>query len=231
MRTIPREVRNFQKIKSNFILTEKQKAIALGTLLGDGSLNKRGNDYRLHIKHSKNQLFFVEYKHSVFSSIVTMPINIFSQKVKDKFYEFAEFVTLTHPEFTKLHQLFYRNGKKSITTELCSQITNPLSIAIWFMDDGSCDNSGVIFNTQCFELSEIKMLQNLFATKFNLQTTYRRNKKGWVIYVPKNSLPILQNLIGKYILPEFFYKLVPYNEKSNPVETTCRTPTISGVMI
>lgn len=110
MRTTPREV--CQQKKNAFVLSRIQKSVLVGTILGDGGIRYRGNDCRLHIKHSINQFELVQYKHHVFSSITTMPIRVFSQPVGTKLYGFAEFVTLTHPVFTAYHNLFYPQGKR-----------------------------------------------------------------------------------------------------------------------
>lgn len=223
MRTIPREVRNFKEIKSNFVLTQEQQAVLLGTLLGDGTLARRGREYRLHVKHGGKQLFFVKYKRAIFAPITSMPVRQFTQKVNQTEYHFAEFVTLTHPIFSDYYHLFYPEGKKVITPEVCRLTTSPQSLAIWFMDDGMSEYAGVSFNTQCFSLPEVDALRQMLAQTFKLDTSRKRNKNGWVIYIPKYMLPKFRELIEPYLLPQFLYKLEPYSEKakiSNPVETT-----------
>jgi len=211
MRTIPREVQDFNRIKNSFSLSEKQKFVLIGTLLGDGSLKRRGNFYRLHIKHAYNQISLVEYKRKIFSNITNMPIRVFSQKVKNKNYNFCEFVTLTHPEFSKYRKIFYKGNRKVISKNIIKELTSSLSLALWFMDDGSAEYAGVAFNTQCFTLKEINLLRKTLKDNFELDTTKRRNKNGWIIYIKKENLPDFKNLVWKYILPEFKYKLRPYS--------------------
>ena len=238
MRTIPREVQDFAKIKNSFKLSEKQKYVLLGTLLGDGSLNRRGIYYRLHIKHSYKQISLVEHKREIFSNITNMLIRVFFQKVKDKDYKFCEFVTLTHPEFSKYRKLFYNSiqenpdligdklnadmssegchkGKnKVISQKLKQQLNNPLSLAMWFMDDGCAEYAGVSLNTQCFSLKEVKLLSYILKENFGLDSTIRKNKNGWIIYIPKNNLSKFTNIVKKYLLPDFLYKLEPYSTRS-----------------
>lgn len=213
MRTIPREVQSFSDLKASFKLSSTQRAVLLGTLIGDGSLKRRGNYHRLHIKHSKNQLSFVRYKRDIFSNITNMSIRIFTQEVKGKPYEFCEFVTLTHPEFTKVYEEVYINGSKTMTSKFLKDFNDPLSLALWFMDDGCADFAGASFNTQCFEKEEIDLLIETLKKNFGLETTSRRNKRGWVIYVPKRQMNLFRSLVEKHILPEFSYKLTPYSER------------------
>lgn len=228
MRTTPREARNFKNIKDAFHISEIQKAVLIGTLLGDAGLARRGKEYRLHIKHGLSQLFYVEYKYRLFADITSMPIRVFDQIVKERTYSFAEFVTLTHPEFSKMHSLFYPGNKKTITAQLCHAIQDPLSIAVWFMDDGTREYAGATFSTHCFARTEINKLQHVLQQRFNLPSISHRNKGKWVIYIKKQHLPILRNLISRYILPQFLYKLEPYSQNPKPVETTRQTPVISG---
>lgn len=214
MRAIPREVRNFNSKKASFQLSDVQKAVLIGTLLGDGSLGKRGKFHRLHIKHSYNQFFFVEYKREIFSNIVNMKIRTFKQKVKEKEYKFAEFVTLTHPEFSRFYREFYKDGKKTISLNVSKQLT-PLSLAVWFMDDGCAEYAGLSFNTQCFSVEELQPLRKIILEAYNIETSVRKNKNGWIIYIPKRFISEFTEIVGKYILPKFRYKLTPY---------TLRTP-------
>jgi DNA-binding transcriptional regulator WhiA len=214
VRTIPREVQDFARIKDSFKLSEKQKNVLLGTLLGDGSLKRRGNFYRLHIKHSYKQISLVRYKREVFSNITNMPTRVFFQRVKDKDYKFCEFVTLTHPEFSEYRKLFYKDKKKVISQKLKQLLKSPLSLAMWFMDDGCAEYAGVSFNTQCFSLKEVGFLSYILKENFGLDSTIRKNKNGWIIYIPKNNLNKFTNTIKKYLLPDFLYKLEPYSTRS-----------------
>lgn len=214
MRTTPREVQDFSQIKASFSLSDTQKAVLLGTLLGDGSLKCRGKYHRLHVKHSKNQLGFVEYKRDIFSNITNMKVRIFSQLVGEKYYNFCEFVTLTHPEFSEFYRRVYPQGKKKITWELLKDFNNPLSLTVWFMDDGGADWARALFHTHSFSLKEVNLLRKSLRDSFNLKTTTRKNRGRWVVYVPKNQLGPFRSLVEKHILPEFNYKLVPYSLRS-----------------
>jgi hypothetical protein len=222
MRTIPREVHTFQRIKSEFVITDQQKAVLIGTLLGDGSLAKRGKEFRLHIKHAVAQHFFVKYKRDIFSAITSMPIRTFSQQVGQKLYGFSEFVTLTHPTFSYFHSLFYPQGKKYLSTEVCQMISDPLTLAIWFMDDGTSEYASASFNTQCFSLPELHRLQAVLKNRFDIDSSLRKNKRGWLIYIYKRSFQTFCDVVQPFLLPEFSYKLLPYSSRNaeNPVETT-----------
>jgi len=214
MRTIPREV--CQKRKDAFSLSNKQKSVLVGTLLGDGGLRDRGLNCRLHIKHSANQVELVRYKHQIFSNITSMPVIIFSQVVGTKNYSFAEFVTLTHPSFTFYHDLFYPKDKKIIPSNIGEILTDPLSLAIWIMDDGSAEYAGLSLQTHCFTKCEVSLLIKVIKHNFNLLATMRLNRGKWIIYFPKNQMDNLRKVVKEFILPQFLYKLIPYQTRQTP---------------
>lgn len=227
MRTIPREV--CLNLKTRFKLNSNQKAVLIGTLLGDGGIRQKGRFARLHIKHSLKQLPLVAYKRNIFSNITTMEINVFKQKVGNTDYDFAEFVTLTHPLFLEYYRLFYPTKKKIVPKNIDQLLTNPLSLAIWIMDDGSAEYAGISIQTHSFTKYEVDLLRKILKKNFDIETRRRLNKGKWIIYFPKASLSSLRNLIDKYLLEEFKYKLIPYSERlTNPVETTCQTPAKRG---
>lgn len=209
MRRTPREV--CLKLKSSFILSSTQKDILIGTLLGDGGIRLKGGDARLHIKHSVSQLPLVEYKRATFENISGMNVRVFKQRVGKTDYSFAEFVTLTHPVFLEYYRLFYPNHKKEVPKEIKKLLINPLSLAIWIMDDGSAEYAGVSLQTHSFSKSDVDLLREAIELNFKIKTGRRLNKGKWVIYFPKASLFRLKNVVEKFMLPEFKYKLLPYS--------------------
>ena len=211
MRTIPREV--CEDIKSSFKLSSIQQDVLVGTLLGDGGIRLKGRFARLHIKHSANQLSLVEYKRLIFQNISTMKVRVFKQKVGRKDYDFAEFVTLTHPEFLKFYNLFYPNQKKEVPKNIKQFLRSPISLAVWLMDDGSAEYAGVSLQTHSFSQKEVDVLRKVIESNFRIKTGKRLNKGKWVIYFPKASLSRLKRVVEKLILPDFRYKLIPYSIK------------------
>lgn len=214
MRTTPREV-NFVLNKTRFKLSKIQKNVLIGTLLGDGGIRFRGNNCRLHIKHSANQLSLVNYKRKIFCNITSMKVRKFKQIVGKKDYNFAEFVTLTHPEFTKYFQLFYPLNKKKVPKNINDLLINPLSLAIWFMDDGSAEYAGASLQTHSFAKSEVERLMKCIKLNFKIDVIKRLNKGKWIIYFPKASMLRLRKVIEKYMLKEFMYKLKPYSVRKS----------------
>lgn len=224
MRTTPREV-CFDSIKKSFRLSKIQRGVLVGTVLGDGKLQFRGKHCRLHIKHSLEQLPLVEYKRMIFDNIASMGVRKFQQIVGEGVYNFAEFVTLTHPEFTEYYYMFYPSSKKIVPGKIAQLLTDPLSLAVWFMDDGSADYAGASIQTHSFSEMGVDKLMDAIKLNFGIRVTRRINKGKWIIYFPKASMAKLNSVIGEYLLEKFRYKLIPYSiRKTNPVETIRRVP-------
>lgn len=212
-------------------MDKTQESVLIGTLLGDGGLRYKGRNCRLHIKHAAWQLPLVQFKHETFKNFVSMKIREFTQAVKGNNYSFIEFVSRIHPDFTIFYHIFYRDGKKIVPNNIEMLLTEPLSLAVWFMDDGSAEYAGASFQTHCFSENEVKLLQHCLERNFQLLTTIRQNKGKWILYVPKRSLIKFRSLVESSMLNRFSYKLIPYSErrnKINPVETARQIPIKSG---
>jgi hypothetical protein len=123
-------------------LTPQQQSVLVGTILGDGSLAKHGRHCRLHVKHKADHVALVDYKHAVFANFVSMPVHRFDQKLNGKGYPSAQFATRTSPVFSEWRQRFYRVHRKIVPDEIML-LLDPLSVAVWFMDDGAADYASV----------------------------------------------------------------------------------------
>ncbi len=207
-RITPREVRSTPNV-----LTGRQQEVLVGTLLGDGCLAKHGRFHRLFVKHQLSQRRLAELKREVFGDFVTMPLHQFDQVLGGKRYPCVQFVTRTNAVFTEWHDLFYSGRRKTVPVGVLEMLT-PLSMAIWFMDDGGADYAGLTIQTHNFEAGEVEFLVVTLAERFELRTRTRANKGRRIIYIPADQVGSLRSLIQPHILPELRYKLVPRRERT-----------------
>lgn len=114
------------------------------------------------------------------------------------------FTTRSLPIFTNLYNQFFLKGKKKIPTNI---LLSPLTLAVWFMDDGSKSRSSVYLNTQQFSLEEQKLLQDILHKQWKIETTLNKDKEYWRIRVRVSSIKKFIELIKPYLLPQFYYKL------------------------
>ena len=184
-------------------LTQFQKSLIIGTVLGDGYLRilPRSKNALLEINHSFNQRDYVDWKFDSLKEFVKSKPKI----RKSNGNRFAyRFYTKQHPELTKVYKSFYQNGKKLIPDNLD---LDPVSLAVWYMDDGSkCRDSDIYFNTQQFELDDQKKLI-LSLEKIGLKTKINKDKNYFRLRLLKSSIPRLRELLKNKIIPSMQYKL------------------------
>ena len=197
-------------------LTNEQKSLIVGTLLGDGCLEKRKKNPRLRIDHAEQQKEYVFWKYGILQDAATREPHILHEKDRRSGKTFTRwyFSTKTMPELDFYHQLFYRGKKKIISEELAEHLTNPLSLAVWLMDDGykrnDCD--ALRLSTDCFSFEEQVILQNCLDKNFGISSKIHRKGKAWNLYIPQTEMERVRILLHRHIIPSMSYKLPPRND-------------------
>jgi hypothetical protein len=153
-------------------LQENEKALIMGTLLGDAHLQKRKNSYRLKIEHSIAQREYVLWKYKELARLcqTTQPPKEVTSK---RGHTTVVFYTSSGSYLEEIYSLFYKpvpgaespsdRFNKMITPELIAALPlNPLVLVAWFLDDGSIRDdaySGKIA-TQGFTKNESLLLKD-----------------------------------------------------------------------
>lgn len=202
-------------------LTPHQRNIIVGTLLGDGHLETqdRGRTFRLKIEHSSNQRAYVDWLYSELQPITgTAPreqtrVCRFpggSMKVLSSY----GFATYSLGAFRFYAQQFYAGGKKAIP-KLIRKMIHPVSLAIWYLDDGSFKSNlhrTYIIHSHGYAKSDLERMRETLL-KFGVSTSlHRQNRTGivfWRIYVRSASAERFRELIAPILkqIPAMQYKL------------------------
>ena len=183
-------------------LTQEQKSIIIGSLLGDGYLRivpGRKNAF-LEINHSISEKKYVDWKHQELKNLVKNPPKTRKGKGKRIAYRFF---TRQHPELTEFYQEFYQDREKVIP----NLKLNPLIIAVWFMDDGSKTYRTYYLNTQCFDYQSQKKLVHILKEQYGIESSLNRDKEYYRIRIKQSSAKRFKKLIQNYIIPTMEYKL------------------------
>lgn len=192
-----KEIREYKKTLK---LTDKQRSILVGTLLGDGHLESQdnGKTYRLKVEHQLLQKDYTEWLYSQFKEWIRGEMY---EKVKLNGKRYVGFRTYSHPAFRFYGQQFYSEGKKHISTVISKQLDS-LGVAIWFMDDGSWKSNRhktFIIHTLGFTKKDLELIQKVFLGKFNIKTALHRQKgKYWRLYITSKSAKDFEKLIQPY---------------------------------
>lgn len=202
-----------EESKRHLQLSDRQREIVVGLLLGDGHLESQdgGRTYRLKIEHGIAQRAYVDWLDDMFRDWVRTPPQRRSivLQATGKRYEKYWFNTLSVAPFRFYAQQFYRDGRK-VVPKLIHRWLTPLALAIWYMDDGSVKSSAhatVLFNTHAFERMDLVRLQRAFDRRYGIATTLRRQREGMQIYLLSKTIETFRQMIVPFILPSMQYKL------------------------
>ena len=186
-------------------LTPTQHAVLVGTLLGDGTLRKQGNNKLnalLEVNHCYEFCEYVDWKYRCFQDYVLTPPKPRRGNGSRVAYRFT---TRSLPVFTHYYRWFYPCGRRSIPNDLA---LTPLSLAVWFMDDGSKSRNAWYLNTQQFSVSEQSRLRDLLLKTFGIVSAANRDKHYFRIRINLASTRLMTEIIEPHLLPCFRYKLV-----------------------
>lgn len=183
-------------------LTQLQKAVVLGSMLGDGYIRimKGRKNAFLEINHSFKQKEYVDWKYYVLENLTKSKPKMRLGKSNRVAYRFY---TKQLPELTEIMNKFYLGNKKVIPEIKL----DPITLAVWYMDDGSrCRQSDVYLNTQQFDIDNQNKLLRLLKS-VGLEATLNKDKEYYRIRFLKSSISRLYKLIGEYIVPSMKYKI------------------------
>jgi DNA-binding transcriptional regulator WhiA len=218
----------FQKkrdIVENRQLNDYQRNFLIGSLLGDGHItkcNNRTSSYKT--SHSIKQKDYIHWIKDIFDDLGS---NISKQvaynKKYDKSYVFYNFSTLSVPELNYFRKTFYNaSGKKIVPDSIDHIFTEKISLAVWFMEDGtySLRNKSTYMCTDCFTRDEhvklMKMLKNNFSLNANI-VSYKNTHRLWL---SSKETKKMQDIIRFYVIESMRYKLCNDFQIREPVGNT-----------
>ena len=111
------------------------------------------------------------------------------------------------PCFNVFRKLFYLSNVKVVPNNIYD-LLSPRGLAFWLMDDDSRHGSELHINVYAFSNDDVDKLMFTLQDKFNLRCSIHYNKdKKPRIYIFKESMPNLINLVKPYFIKEMLYKL------------------------
>jgi recombination protein RecA len=198
-------------------LSDFQWQVILGGLMGDGALSRSrsGHGARFRWGHGAKQADYGDWKASLFANLAV------SRSTNANGAVFHDMQPL--PELAELREAVYVDGKKVLSHDYLKQLT-PLSLAIWYMDDGSfslrtegkqrrtAGGSGRV--TICVEAmspdSRVRLcvyLAHTWGVEAKLIASGSAGKA--VLVFSKDETAKLHALIAPFVHPSMQYKLLP----------------------
>lgn len=210
-------------MKKNIVsLSNQTIEIILGSLLGDGSLkiHKGYINARFSIKHSITQEKYFYWKIKQLKEISSE--NCVFKQHNDKGYsknDKLRYQSLALESLSELYNLTSKRGKLRIRRKWLNRLS-PLSLAIWWLDDGSIIANGRkgVFCTDGFAKKDVeiisKYLKVVWKIKTNVSPVFKKkdDKKEEYFRIWINSTEELKKIL-RIILPyikvkEMLYKII-----------------------
>jgi len=192
----------FARAAREIPLSQIQRDLVIGSLLGDAYLMPTTAGWCLRVSHGLDQAAYVDWKFRIVAGYVrTAP------RQSGRSYYFR---TITHPELSGMRQAFYAaRRRKGVPIDLMDHELTAFGLAVWFMDDGASDRRQVRINTQGFSLAENQRLIGFLQAKFGIEATINRDKDRQRLRIRDTSIGRFVDLVGPHIIPSMLYKLPP----------------------
>jgi len=166
-------------------LTGIQHEIMTGLLLGDGSLAGRENsrsNASLSIERSAEDINYLLWQHEIFHEYITADIyhrgcpapTINGKLINNKIYEMASIKTRRFPVFTYYYDIWYKPWQDKIIKMVPRNIElTPLTLAVWFADDGHIKTRASKYRfylrlcTEGFLPEDVEFLATMLSKRYN----------------------------------------------------------------
>lgn len=194
------EIRTTLNIKHPKIkLTNKEKSLIVGTLLGDGYIRTDGETSRLELHHSTKQVEYCEWKCSMLPSLLfhTRYCNCFSKKYQKVYYSFQA----ASSRLECLNEFGYTI--KGINPEWLKYY-NAQSLAVHFMDDGCKTSNSYKLSTNSFTKDDLKFYIKHCSDKFQIVWNISQDNS---LYLPVKYALKFKSIVKPFIHPTLEYKL------------------------
>ena len=190
-------------------------SIIFGSLLGDGHGERRnqGKGTRITFYQEGFHVSYLIWLHNLISNLgyCNSKIPKITTRLGKKgiVRKVIRFSTWTYSNFNWIHELWYINGIKTVPLIIGEYLT-PLALAIWIMDDGTKVGVGLKLSTNSFSYSDCILLNKVLYDKFKIKSSIQSAgvKDQYHIYIWKESMSLLREIILPYIHSSMKYKLI-----------------------
>lgn len=146
-------------------LNDKQKDLIIGSMLGDGHIDKRETQPIFIVVHAENQKDYLYYKYELLKDFC----NISPTKQEARYKEFngkPYWCQATYRTCTRIQNCFLDYRGKTYTYLL--KLMNEFSFSIWMLDDGYRSNTNWELCICEYTEEDVNNALNIFKDKFGL---------------------------------------------------------------
>lgn len=186
-------------------------------LLGDGSLERASpkSNARYRLSQSSVHLDYVQFQESVLNELTSVTVKEYPEYTDKRGYvnkSHLKLQTKTHPVYTTLHRQHYHMGRKTVSPHNLKMF-DWVSMAIWFMDDGTNAKNSIILCSDSYNYAEQILLQKVIWESLGLPFDIRpvgHTKDGSIRYRLVLRSAFFEDFyigVKPFILDSFLYKL------------------------
>lgn len=180
-------------------INDLQKQVLIGCVLGDAYITKLG---KVRIEQSVHEEEYVMWKYHVLNSLLytAAPKKMVRYHEKQKSM-YTSYRFSSRQYFRSWRSFWYPQGIKRVPSSL---ILTPVSLAVWYMDDGCWTGSKALISAEGFDDESQQILQRLLREQFSVDTLIGKNRK---LLIRKKSHGRFFSLIADHIIPSMQYKI------------------------
>jgi ubiquinol-cytochrome c reductase cytochrome b subunit len=190
-----------------------------GSMLGDCYAERHGHGTRFCFQQEEPHRTYLVWFHNSLANLGYCNPNELKLSTrlgyKGKIRIIGRFKTYTYTSFNWIHEAFYVNNIK-IIPKMIGDYLSPLALAVWIMDDGSIVSSSMKLATNNYSLQDLEFICKLLTNKFgiiaNTNLAGAKSKDQYVIYIAKESMPLLISIVKPHMHSSMYYKLNKFIE-------------------
>lgn len=194
------------------MVTKRQREILIGTILGDGYLQRTGKrNARLKLEHSERHRDYLLWKYDELRNLMQdkpKPIKRYNPIWK-RTHTYYRCQTHSMPLLGRYKSYFYNEqGHKRVPENIDQLLKSTLSLAVWFMDDGHYyprDKVAYIYLPHYTD-EELQRLMNALERNFGLCPSVVWKKGYPCLYFPPDETQRLMQLICPWMHPAMRHK-------------------------
>lgn len=193
-------------------ISQEQKDLIYGTILGDGCLYRDGKNgtFKLTVSQCEKQKDYFLWKVQKLDPYINNWRRNIDKRGNSIMYHAA---TICHPELNSIANYFYDSNRiKHVPNDIGKYMT-PLGLAVWIMDDGWLSNKTSLgIATMGFTYDENVILRNMLKEVFDIdskvvQYKYKTRQYCKIILNKENTIKT-SNIVREHIVDCMKYKFI-----------------------
>ena len=194
------ESKSKSRIDSYPSFTKEQRALIIGSLLGDGSVS---SGIRYYEAHNVSQIDYLKKKFKIL-----LP---YSSSFSPDLRNTQRLTTVAHPNFKEFYNNFYKEGIKGkgipmdfIRNEWCNEI-----LAYWYLDDGSYDDINHTFYIYNYtpDYNDLENFTEFLEDKYKWGFVCGKRDGIFYVTISRENYRYFFDIIKKVATPDMYYKI------------------------